>query len=311
MFSHEGFFMSQVLRSKVAGGELVLSVLGGASDANPSAPLVLVLGGISGDRNAINQHDTGWWQGLAEAVNPNSYRVVQVDYAGGTGESEVSSLPTSIAEQAALISSALQQHSLLEFHAVVGGSYGGLVALELAQHKALTIKRLAIIGAAHRPTAQAVMLRALQREFVRLGEAAQQPERGVQLARALAMMSYRSAEGMDSFYPDPQDAVAYIESRGLRTVQRSLPRARQLFEVFGPALDNYRIEPSNIEQPTLLIGFDSDQLVPPSVLEEFADRLPDCHGCHIFRSLYGHDGFIKNTADYATTLSYFLEQSCH
>lgn len=305
--------MSQVLRSKVAGGELLVSVSNPAADAdaNSSVPLILVLGGISADRNGINQHGTGWWQGLAEAVNPNHYRLVQVDYAGGNGESEVNPLPVSIAEQAGLISSALQQHNLLEFHAVVGGSYGGLVALELAQDKALSIERLAIIGAAHRPTAQAVMLRALQREFVRLGEAAQQPERGVQLARALAMLSYRSADGMDQFYPDPQDAVAYIESRGLRTVQRSLPRARQLFEVFGPALDSYRIEPYHIEQPTLLIGFDSDQLVPPSVLEEFADGLPDCRGCHILGSSYGHDGFIKNTADYAAIVHYFLEQSCH
>ncbi|CUA85754.1 alpha/beta fold hydrolase [Pseudidiomarina woesei] len=301
--------MNRILRSKVAGGELVLSVVDG--DLNSSAPRILVLGGISGDRDAINENGTGWWQGLADAINLDTYQLVQVDYAGGTGESEVSPLPTSIAEQAALISYALQQHSLLEFHAVVGGSYGGLVALELAQDKALNIERLAIIGAAHRPTAQAVMLRALQREFVRLGEAAQQPERGVQLARALAMLSYRSADGMDQFYPDPHDAVAYIESRGLRTVQRSLPRARQLFEVFGPALDSYRIEPYHIEQPTLLIGFDSDQLVPPSVLEEFADGLPDCRGCHIFASSYGHDGFIKNTTAYAATLSHFLEQSCH
>lgn len=300
--------MFETLRSTVAGGELVLTRVMAATPH--SALPVLVLGGISGDRHAINAEGTGWWQGLADALDPTCYHLVMVDYAGGNGESEVSPLPHSIAEQAALISSALQQHDLLEFQAIVGGSYGGLVALELAQDKALTVHHLAIIGAAHRPTAQAVMLRALQREFVKLGAAANQPERGVQLARALAMLSYRSADGMDQFYPDPHDAVAYIESRGLRTVQRSLPRAQQLFDVFGPALDSYRIEPYHIEQPTLLIGFDSDQLVPPRVLQEFADALPDCQGYHIFASTYGHDGFIKNTRDYAATLRAFLEASC-
>lgn len=298
--------MERTLRSQVAGGELLLSIVGTESALLP----ILVLGGISGNRDAINTHGTGWWQGLAEVLNPAACQLIMVDYAGGTGESDVTPLPQTIGAQAALISAALQQHSLTEFHAVIGGSYGGLVALELAQDHNLNFERLAIIGAAHRPTAQSVMLRALQREFVRLGDAAEQPERGVQLARALAMLSYRSAAGMDQYYPDPHDAVVYIESRGLRTVQRSLNRARQLFEVFGPALDAYRIEPSQIEQPTLLIGFDSDQLVPPSVLHEFAQGLTDCRGCHIFSSTYGHDGFIKSTHDYAATLAEFLELSC-
>lgn len=287
-------------RCEVAGGTLILDSLG-------SGPLVLVLGGISGDRQAISSDQEGWWQGLASAVSPQQYQIITVDYAGGNGESDIAALPQTIADQAAYISSALQQLGYTDFHAVVGGSYGGLVALELAQDKALNFARLAIIGAAHRPTAQAVMLRALQREFVRLGDAAGQPERGTQLARALAMLSYRSADGMDKFFPDPSDAVEYIESRGLRTVQRSLPRARQLFEVFGPALDNYRIEPYHIEQPTLVIGFDSDQLVPPSLLQEFHDNLPDGRGCCILPSSYGHDGFIKDTDAYAPQLAAFLK----
>ncbi|WP_417686450.1 alpha/beta fold hydrolase [Pseudidiomarina gelatinasegens] len=291
-------------RCPVPGGVLYLNELG-------NGPLVLVLGGISGDRDAITDTEDGWWQGLAEAINPGKFKIITVDYAGGNGASEVAAPPTTIAEQAAYISTALQELDWLEFHAVVGGSYGGLVALELAQDKRLQFQRVAVIGAAHRPTAQAVMLRALQREFVRLGDAAGQPQRGAQLARALAMLSYRSADGMDKYYPNPKDAVAYIESRGLRTVERSLPRARQLFEVFGPALDDYRIEPYHIEQPTLLIGFDSDQLVPPSLLHEFHAALPDGRGCHILPSTYGHDGFIKNTADYAAVLASFLECSCN
>lgn len=295
-------FLTETHQCPVPGGVMYINELG-------RGPLVLVLGGISGDRQAITNTADGWWQGLAQAIDPNQFTVITVDYAGGNGESEVIAVPQTIAEQASYISTALQELGWVDFHAVVGGSYGGLVALELAQDKQLNFDRVAVIGAAHRPTAQAVMLRALQREFVRLGDAAGQPERGTQLARALAMLSYRSAEGMDQYYPDPQDAVNYIESRGLRTVQRSLPRARQLFEVFGPALDSYRIEPYHIEQPTLLIGFDSDQLVPPSLLETFHAQLPDGRGCHIFPSTYGHDGFIKNTADYAPVLKQFLESS--
>lgn len=295
--------MTRTYPCQVAGGTIYINTIG-------QGPLVLVLGGISGDRDAVKEHGKGWWQGLAEGVSPSRYTLVMADYAGGSGDSEVENLPVTIAEQAIYIADALKQLQLVNFHAVVGGSYGGLVALELAQHKHLAIARVAIIGAAHRPTAQAVMLRTLQREFVRLGDAAKQPERGVQMARAMAMLSYRSAEGMDQYYPNPEDAVAYIESRGLRTVQRSLSRARQLFEIFGPALDSYRVAPELIKQPILLIGFDSDQLVPPSVIHEFATQLPACRGCHVMSSSYGHDGFIKNAADYAGILSEFLESPC-
>src|SRR5690554_3202059 len=131
----------QTHQCAVSGGLLYVNAYG-------QGPLVLILGGISGDRQAITAEQDGWWQGLAEGVNPLRYTLITVDYAGGNGESEVSALPQSIAEQAAYISTALQQLDYVNLHAVVGGSYGGLVALELAQDKSLQIARLAVIGAA-------------------------------------------------------------------------------------------------------------------------------------------------------------------
>ncbi|PWW14166.1 MULTISPECIES: alpha/beta fold hydrolase [Pseudidiomarina] len=274
-----------------------------------TAPALLILGGISATRDAITAAGDGWWQGLAAAIESHRWRVFTLDYGGGNGDSSIAEAPTSIAAQAQLCASALQQLGVTELAAIVGGSYGGLVGLEIHRQGLIPVPHLAIIGAAHRPTAQAVMLRHIQRELVRLGDAAGVPARGAQLARALAMLSYRSADAMDQFYPDPQAAVAYIESRGLRTVTRSLPRTQQLFEVFGPALDNYRIDPASINAATLLLGFDSDQLVPPAVLHEFAEQLPDCQGCWITPSSYGHDGFIKDTERYAELLRQFLQQA--
>ncbi|HET8816338.1 MAG TPA: alpha/beta fold hydrolase, partial [Pseudidiomarina sp.] len=192
--------------------------------------------------------------------------------------------------------------------AVVGGSFGGVVAFELVRRNVLTIATLVVIGAAHRPTAQALMLRALQREYIALGDQAGDSTRGVELARALAMLSYRSAEGMDTYHPHGDTAVDYILSRSAQTVARAPERARNFFVAFGPALDDYRISPTEIKVPTLLIGFDSDQLVSPQVLTECAKHLPQCAGLHIYPSTYGHDGFIKNTDSYADVCRSFLEQ---
>lgn len=286
----------------VTGGTLAVRRYGSAQ-----APQVLVLGGISGGRDVFADDGSGWWQGLAAAL-PATVGVVTVDYPGGSGDSTVKPVPERVEGHADCIEQALKTLDITRLHAVIGGSFGGVVALELARRGVIPVAGLAIIGAAHRPTAQGLMLRALQREYIALGERAGQPERGVQLARALAMLSYRSAEGMDTYHPQGQSAIDYIMSRSARTVERAPERARNFFTAFGPALDNYRIDPAEISTPTLLVGFDSDQLVSPQVLTEFAEQLPHCAGLHIFPSSYGHDGFIKNTESYARICRQFLEE---
>ena len=286
---------------RVPGGTLYVNEFG-----NPHGPVVLVLGGISGGRGVWQVDGQGWWQTLFTAIDVTYFGVLAVDYAGGTGDSQVQPPPQSIHQQAQLVAAALQQLGLTQLHAVIGGSYGGLVELELAQLSSLSIERVVIIGAAHRAPAQAVMLRHFQRELVRLADAAGCSERGLQLARALAMLSYRSSAAMDHYFPDPQQALEYIERKGLALVQNDAVQARQLFELFGPALDSYRLDPTLIQQPTLLIGFTSDQLVPGDLLQEFAQQLPHCYALHCVDSSYGHDGFIKSVDAYAQALEGFL-----
>ena len=45
--------------------------------------------------------------------------------------------------------------------------------------------------------------------------------------------------------------------------------------------------------PTLLIGFESDQLVPIQQLEDLAERLGEWGELIALPSLFGHDGFLK------------------
>lgn len=286
---------------RVPGGTLYVNEFG-----NPHGPVLLVLGGISGGRGVWQADGQGWWQSLFAAIDIGHFGVLAVDYAGGTGDSQVQPLPGSITQQAQLIAAALQQLGLTQIYGVIGGSYGGLVALELAQCRSLNIERLVIIGAAHRAAAQAVMLRHFQRQLVSLADTAGCSERGLQLARALAMMSYRSSAAMDHYFADPHRAIAYLEGKGLALVQNDALRARQLFELFGPALDSYRLNPALIQQPTLVIGFTSDQLVPPALLHEFAQQLPRCYALHCVDSSYGHDGFINSVSAYAEPLQLFL-----
>ncbi|WP_258240938.1 alpha/beta fold hydrolase [Pseudidiomarina homiensis] len=289
-------------------GKLALRSFGRAD-----APVVLVLGGISGGRKIYQadalQHGRGWWQGLVEHAGLQRYRLVAVDYCGGMGDSECQQVPGEVSEHAQLITQALLQLGIRQLHAVIGGSFGGCVAMELARSSQLDCQRLVVLGAAHRPTAQAVMIRSLQRDFIAQAIAAGNELRGVQLARALAMLSYRGARGLDERFPDPSQAVIYMHERAATLVASNPMRAVQLFKTFGPALDQFKIAPENLQIPTFVVSFADDYLAPEHVMDELVSRLPNCHTHMRVATLHGHDGFILDTASYGPQLKQFLEDA--
>lgn len=296
----------QLKHSAIVGGSIAISLYG-----NPELPKLLVLGGISGTRHAITPTGDGWWQGLESAIPLADYCIVGVDYAGGIGESELkqNSPVADLSEHARLIAEALIAAGINSVAAVIGGSFGGTVALALAEQGKVTIRQLVIVAAAHRPHASAVILRNFQRDLLQLAQTAGNADLGAELARALAMFSYRSSQALDYYHPEPKQAYNYLRSRAAQLVASNPRRTAQLFEQFGPALDNFRVDPQGIGQPTLVIGFTSDQLAPPHLMTEFAEQLSNCAGIHLFESSYGHDGFIKDTANYASLVREFLTLS--
>lgn len=293
-------------------GQLALSTYSPVN-ADKGAPVVLVLGGISGGRKIYQvdseQHGRGWWQGLVEHAELFPFRLLAVDYFGGMGESSCNQVPDQVEAHGEAIAQALQKLGINELHAVIGGSFGGCVAMVLARTQQLNCQRLVVLGAAHRPTAQAVMIRSLQRDFIALANTAGQAERGVQLARALAMLSYRGAQGLDTRFPDPAAAVDYMHERAAQLVRSNPQQAAQLFARFGPALDHFRIPPQALHIPTLLVSFAEDYLAPPHLMEEFASQLPSCRAHVRVATVHGHDGFILNTASYGPQLKQFLEEA--
>lgn len=271
------------------------------------APDVLVLGGISGGREVYNPAGGGWWQGLFKDTDLLGYNVWSLDYLGGMGISSCQTTPATVELQAQAIRAALLQLGVEHLHAIIGGSYGGCVGMALTAAAKLPVARLAVLGAAHRATAQAVMLRSLQRDFVALADDMGDAERGVVLARALAMLSYRGTTGLDARFTNSAEAIEFMHQRAQRLVQQDPARARRLFTVFGPALDAFKLAPQKLNAPTFLLGFKDDLLVPRHVLEELAALLPQCWGYDEVATAHGHDGFILNTAAFGPRLQQFLE----
>ena len=166
------------------------------------APVVAVMGGISaGRRVADTQDQLGWWEevvGPGMPLDTERFQVLGLDFLGGshdtTGPQGDASFPTiSTFDQAEILRHALDHAGIAQLHACVGASYGGMVALALAVRHPQRVQHIVVISAAHRAHPMSTAWRSVQRAIVRYALTHRDGPRGLQLARALAMATYRSA----------------------------------------------------------------------------------------------------------------------
>ena len=143
-------------------------------------PVVVALGGISASRHVTacaDDRSPGWWQpmvGDGLPIDTNAFDVLGIDWIGGAGASTGprDDLPfPSIGthDQARAVVAVLDQLGIGRVHAVVGSSYGAMVALALAERHGARVDRTIAISGAHATHPMATALRSVQRDIVRLG----------------------------------------------------------------------------------------------------------------------------------------------
>jgi homoserine O-acetyltransferase len=280
---------------------------------NPSGPLVVAMGGISADRFVATAGDgsPGWWAGLVgpgAAIDPRRCRIFGLDYAADpTGRTAPST-----ADQAEILCAALDAAGAERADLVLGASYGGMVALALAEHRPERALRIAAIAAPAAPHPASSAARELQRRCVALGLAAGRGAEALSIARGLAMLTYRTPEEFAARFagglhsPDTlaaSDAGAYLHARGDAYPGVMTP---ERFLSLSASIDRHRVDPSRIEAPVLVIGAASDRLVPAGQVEALAAALPRAQ-LHLLDSPWGHDMFLKDAPRLAPLVRAFLE----
>ncbi|MEP6618947.1 MAG: homoserine O-succinyltransferase [bacterium] len=269
------------------------------------APVILTLGGISAGKHVVrNHHDStpGWWECVAGPGNPidtETYRVLSVEFLdGGCREDGRPAEIVTTYDQAVYIIGLLDELNIERLHALIGASYGGMVALVLAQHFPERVGRLIVISAAHDSHPMATGLRAVQRRVVELGLETGRANEGMALGRAIAMTTYRTAhefaERFDAVAVHAAGAVEfdverYLMTSGSRFAERMAP-AR--FLALSLSADLHRAVPEHIHVPTTVIAAQGDTLVPPSLLRALSRRLPQLKGFYVIRTRFGHDAFL-------------------
>ncbi len=281
------------------------------------APVVVALGGISAHRIVCGDKSTGWWGEVAGpglGIDSRRYRVLGLDYIGGWGASSTPGgtgpgsagpnstsrfPPISAFDQALALSHVTRHLGIESLHAIVGASYGGMVALCFAARYPSLVQRIVVLSATDRPHPLSTAWRSVQRQIVREALARGDGGAGLKLARALAMATYRSATEFSQRFSGPavRDAdrfrfpvEEYLFARGDDYVQKY--RAES-FLALSESIDLHRVEAAEVRTPATLLAVRDDQLVPFTDMQSMAARLGGPHRLIEVNSIYGHDAFLK------------------
>ncbi len=221
--------------------------------------------------------------------------------------------------------------------AVIGGSMGGMHALEWAIEFPDSLERLGLIATSAETSADQLGGNSLQTEAISVDpfyaggdyyDHDEGPYRGLALARRMALVNYRSPHELnDRFKRTWQSSVSplgddgrfavesYLDFHGNKFTRRfdansyiTLVQAMNSHDVTrgrGP-LKNVL---GAIVQPTLVLGIDSDRLFPISQQHELAAHIPHVlsgETAQVIDSPYGHDGFLIESDRVGKALSELL-----
>ena len=311
--SQDAFVERQTSRAEV--GLRIELAHGGTADValryeligRHGAPLLLVAGGISAGRHVVASEDLpepGWWQVQAGSFDLSRFRLLAFDWIGADGRID---LPIDPADQAEAVRQLVDYLGLDRLAGFIGASYGAMVGMHFAAAHPQRCGALLAISAAGAAHPYASACRSLQRRALDLGN----PAAGVALARAMAMLTYRTPNEFADRFAVPPNVVAgrvrvgadtYLDVQGERHASRMSPTAyRRLSE----SIDLHRIDPAKLAVPLTLVAVDSDALVPPADVAAFASAIPSATFWPI-ASHYGHDAFLKEEAAVAEILATFL-----
>jgi len=336
------------------GIRLAYETWGELSPARDNA--VLILHALTGDshvRGAAGPgHATaGWWSDLVgpgAAIDTDRFFVVAPNMLGGcqgsTGPASIapdgyewaSRFPyLTIRDQVSAQALLADQLGIDSWHAVVGGSMGGMHAIEWAVGHPDRVERAAILSAPPITTADQIALNSVQMDTVRMdprfagGEYydagdGDGPHRGLALARRMALLNYRSPTELNSrFQRSWQSGVSplgrggrfavesYLDFHGNKFTRRfdansylTLVEAMNSHDV-GRDRDGVDDALGRVTATTLVLGIDSDRLFPIDGQHRIARGIRntlDGDAAVVLSSDFGHDGFLIETAAVATHL---------
>lgn len=311
---------------------------------------ILVCHALTGDAHAGGidaRGRRGWWDGLigkGKALDTDEYYVVCSNFLGScygttgpnstdpsTGKPYNQAFPDFTVRDMVNVQHHLIEHlGIKELAAVLGGSLGGMQALEWALMFPEKVRSIIPIATAARHSAWCIALNEVARAAIRNdpawinGNSHWQPDRGLALARMIAMISYRSRSSFEQRFgrtvtqPNGRrnshfEVESYLQHQGEKLVNRfdaatyvAITFAMDRHDI-GKDRGDYRTVLGGVKAPALCIGIDSDVLYPVEEQQDIAKHIPRGHYVEL-SSIHGHDAFLIEFDQLNRLIGNFLKE---
>lgn len=273
-----------------------------------------------------NSNPAEWWSGLVgkgKLFDPEKYFIVCANMLGSCYGSTYAlsinpaterpwyhSFPTLTNRDIARGFDLLRLHlGIDKIHIGLGGSLGGQQLLEWAVKESSVFEHLIPIATNSRHSAWGIAFNESQRMAIEADSSWKEDHQdagltGLQAARSVALLSYRSYHAYQITQTDPDShklgdfkASSYQRYQGEKLGKRFDAFA---YWTLSKAMDSHNLGRGRgsihsalqqISSNTLVIGVNSDGLFPPEEQRFIAERIPRSKYAEV-ASQYGHDGFL-------------------
>ena len=345
--------------AELPGFELVFETYGTLNPARSNA--VLICHALSGNHHAAGRHaeddaKPGWWEaciGPGKAIDTNRFFVVSLNNLGGChgstgplstgpdGERYGPGFPTVTVPDWVRSQAILADHLGIErFAAIVGGSLGGMQAMQWAIDYPERVGAAVLIASAAKLTAQNIAFNEIARHAItsdpqfhagRYQEAGENPDVGLALARMIGHVTYLSDSGMGRKFGrdlksgdlvSGEDVEFQVESY-LRYQGQSFSRRfdantyilmTRALDYFDPAAghgDDLVEALRGVTAEFLVVSFTTDWRFSVQRSQEIVQALVRADKrvtSAIIDSEHGHDSFLLPLSRYLDVLGSYLER---
>ncbi|WP_051323786.1 homoserine O-acetyltransferase MetX [Candidatus Solirubrobacter pratensis] len=292
------------------------------------APVVFIHHALTGDAEAVE-----WWDtlvGPGRPIDTGRFRVICANLLGGckgttgpssidpaTGEPYGLTFPLfTIRDLVAVHRALLRELGIAKVHAAVGGSLGGMQALQWSLDHPEEVERAVLICATARLTAQNIAFTKVAREAIMRHD-------GMDVARMMAHITYLSNEAMAMKFdrarrgspPGPMTMESDFEVEHYLDYQARIFLARfdkHTYVYLSRTMDYFEPFAEHSGTPStkyLVVSFDSDWRFGTEHSEYIQEQLRE-RGADVtrreVRSPWGHDSFLMDVPEYHALVREFV-----
>ena len=298
---------------------------------DPGAPAVFVCHALTGDANAAE-----WWEtlvGPGKPVDTERFFVICPNLLGGcrgttgpsspnpaTGEPYGLDFPLFTVRDLVSVHRALLEHlGVRKLHAAIGGSLGGMQALQWALDQPAEVERAVLVCASARLSAQNIAFSQTARAAIR-----RDGHNGMAFARMMAHITYLSEQGMELKFGRARREEGPMTMDSDFEVEHYLDHQAEIFlERFDPLtylylsrvmdyFDPFAEQPQRPDTRFLAVSFDSDWRFGSEHSRHLTRELEQLGADvrhHEVESPWGHDSFLMDVPGYQALVAAFLDSS--